>query len=82
MFIADIDPCMEFWEIYVDPIRIFGFVAKKCSIPYDIPIYRVFKRIWKFLAVKPLISVSRKINPEITAGFRGISAIARKKSKK
>jgi hypothetical protein len=65
-------------EIHIYPVGVFWFVPKKCSIPYDVSIYRVFKRIGKFRRIKRLISMGRKIDSEITPGFGRIDAVAGK----
>ncbi len=76
LFIADIYPGMESREINIDPVWIFRFVSKKCSVPDYITINRIFKGIWKFGPVEGLILMRWKINSEITAGSGRIVAVA------
>src|SRR5579863_801398 len=42
-FITDINPCMEAWKIYIDPIWVLWLVSDECRIPEDVAINRVFK---------------------------------------
>jgi len=45
VFIADIYPAIKPGEIDIDPIGVFGFIIKKCSVLDNLGINRVFERI-------------------------------------
>ena len=69
LFITDVNSGMKTGKIYIDPIWVFRFVTKECRITDNIPIYRIFKRIREIGLIECLVSMSWKLNPEITTGF-------------